>query len=229
VDAGRAGRSHKLGRDAIELCRKAGLELDDWQEMVLSTRCGEASEGLWRSFEVGVDLSRQNGKGGMLEGRQLTGLFLLKEPLQVYSSHQFDTSLEAFRRLRELIEDTPELQRAGQAVSSGRMARRASSSWNEVGPRIRYRTRTKGGGRGFSGDCLYLDEAMIISEAMHGALLPTLSARKNPQVWYTGSPVDQLVHEHGVVFARVRERGRRGGDPALSYYEWSIDATTPTR
>jgi phage terminase large subunit-like protein len=70
---------------------------------------------------------------------------------------------------------------------------------------------------------------MIISEAMHGALLPTLSARKNPQVWYTGSAVDQLVHDHGVVFARVRERGRKGGDPALSYYEWSIDVDHPDK
>jgi hypothetical protein len=79
--------------------------------MVLVDSLRRSVDGMWRSFEVGVDLSRQNGKGGMLEGRQLTGLFVLKEPLQVYSSHQFDTSLEAFRRLRELIEGSPDLSR----------------------------------------------------------------------------------------------------------------------
>jgi hypothetical protein len=39
-------------------------------------------------------------------------------------------------------------------------------------------------------------------------------------VWYTGSAVDQVVHEHGVVLARVRERALRG-DPGLAYYEWA--------
>jgi hypothetical protein len=32
----------------------------------------------------------------------------------------------------------------------------------------------------------------------------------NPQVWYTGSAVDQTIHEDGIVFARVRERGHKG-------------------
>ena len=95
------------------------------------------------------------------------------------------------------------------------------------GQRIRFRTRTKGGGRGFAGDFLALDEAMILPEASHGALLPTLSARPNPQVWYMGSPVDQLIHEHGIVWARVRERGIAGEDDALAYFEWSIDPRQP--
>ena len=60
-------------------------------------------------------------------------------------------------------------------------------------------------------------------EWTHGALLPTLSARENPQVWYTGSAVDQLVHEHGVVFANARERALAGDDPGLAYFEWSVE------
>jgi hypothetical protein len=95
------------------------------------------------------------------------------------------------------------------------------------GQRIRFRTRTKGGGRGFTSDCLILDEAMILPESAHGALLPTLSARPNPQVWYTGSAVDHFVHDDGVVFARIRERGHRGADPSLAYFEWSADGNNP--
>jgi phage terminase large subunit-like protein len=78
------------------------------------------------------------------------------------------------------------------------------------GQRLRYKTRTKGGGRGFTADCVILDEAMVIPEEMHGALLPTLRAMPNPQLWYTGSAVDQESMEHGVVFARLRERAIRG-------------------
>jgi hypothetical protein len=212
------------GQEAVELAAMAGLGLDPWQQFVLEHSLGERADGKWAAFEVGVDVSRQNGKGGILEARELAGLFLLGERLVVHSAHQFDTSLEAFRRLLFLIEDTPDLDRRVR-----RVVRSHGEEGIELmnGQRIRFRTRTKGGGRGFSGDCLILDEAMILPEAAHGALLPTLSARPNPQVWYTGSSVDQEIHEHGVVFARVRERGHRGGDPSLAYFEWSIDYEKP--
>lgn len=205
----------------------AGLELDPWEEFVLVNALGEREGGKWAAFEVGVEVSRQNGKGTLLEARELAGLFLLGERLIIHSAHQFDTSLEAFRRLEDLIDGCEDLSRR---------VKRVSRSHGEEGiellnrQRIRFRTRTKGGGRGFTGDCLILDEAMVLSEAFHGALLPTLSARSvnaNPQVWYTGSAVDQQVHEHGRVFARVRERGHKGEDPSLAWFGWGLDYTTP--
>jgi hypothetical protein len=211
--------------EAVALCRDvAGLKLDPWQERVFTAALGERSDGKWAAFEVGVAVSRQNGKGGLLEARELAGLFLFGERLIVHSSHQFDTSLEAFRRLLGLIEDAPELSRRVKRVS-----RSHGEEGIELkgGQRIRFRTRTKGGGRGFTGDLLILDEAMFLPETAIGALLPTLSARPNPQVWYTGSAVDQLVHPDGVVFARIRERGMAGGDPSLAYFEWSADWDDP--
>lgn len=212
------------GEEALELAQLAGLELDPWQAFVLAHALGEREDGQWAAFEVGVEVSRQNGKGGILEARELAGLFLLGERLITHSAHQFDTSLEAFRRLLMLIEDTPDLDQRVKRVS-----RSHGEEGIELkgGQRIRFRTRTKGGGRGFSGDCLILDEAMIIPESSHGALLPTLSARPNAQVWYTGSAVDQHIHDDGVVFARVRERGHRGDDPALAWFEWSVAAKNP--
>jgi hypothetical protein len=68
---------------------------------------------------------------------------------------------------------------------------------------------------------------MFLPAMAHGALLPTLSARPNPQVWYTGSAVDQDIHEDGQVFGRIRERGIKGEDPALLYMEWSAEAEDP--
>jgi hypothetical protein len=206
------------GDEALEVCALVpGLKFDPWQEFVLRESLGERPDGKWAALEVGLEVSRQNGKGGFLEGRQLTGVFLLEERLQIHTAHQFDTSLEAFGRLLELIESTPDFDRE---------VMRVVKSHGEEGiefrgkRRIRFRTRTGGGGRGFSGDVLYLDEAMIVSEAMHGALFPVLSARPNPQIIYTGSAVDQLEHEHGRVFARIRERGLAGGDPSLAWFGW---------
>jgi phage terminase large subunit-like protein len=214
-----------LGADAVELGRAAGLVADPWQADVMVDACGVRADGKWAAFEVGIVVSRQNGKGGLLELRELAGLFLWGERLLIHSAHQFDTSLEAFRRLLFLIEDTPELDQQVKRVSRSHGEEGIEL---KTGQRIRFRTRTSGGGRGFSGDFLALDEAMFMHQFVHGALLPTLSARPNPQVWYLGSAVDQDVHENGIVFARVRERGHRGGDPSLAYFDWSLDLPDPT-
>ena len=208
------------GDDAVELAAMAGLILDPWQQYVLRNSLGERADGKWAAFEVGLVVPRQNGKGGILEARELAGLFLLGERFIVHSAHQFDTAIEAFRRLLDLVDGSPDLSRRVKRVS-----RSHGDEGIELvgGQRIRFRTRTKGGGRGFTGDCLLLDEAMDLPEEVHGALLPTLSARPNPQVWYCASAVDQDVEDHGMVLARIRERGMAGEDPSLAYFEWSAD------
>jgi hypothetical protein len=45
---------------------------------------------------VGINEPRQNGKGGMLEIRELAGMFCWEDKLIVHSAHQVDTSLEQF-------------------------------------------------------------------------------------------------------------------------------------
>lgn len=212
------------GEEALELCEMAGLELDPWQALVLTHSLGERADGRWAAFEVGVNAARQNGKDEILLARETTGLFLLGERLIIHSAHMFDTSLEHFRRLLELIEATPDFDRRVKRVS-----RSHGEEGIELrgGQRIRFRTRTKGGGRGFSGDLVLLNEAMDLTESSHAALLPTMAARSidgNPQVWYAGSSVDKTVHDNGIVFSRVRERGIRGDSEALAYFEFSAEA-----
>jgi hypothetical protein len=153
----------------------------------------------------------------LLEARELAGLFLFGERLIIHSAHQFDTSKEAFERILTLIEDTPDLSREVSRVS-----RSHGEEGVELrsGQRLRFRTRTKGGGRGFTADCLILDEAMYLGAQQVGALMPTLSARPNAQIWYTGSAGDK----DSTQFGRVRARGLKGDDPRLFYAEWSADA-----
>jgi hypothetical protein len=208
------------GAEAVELAAIAGLDLDPWQQFALECSLSERADGKWAAFGVGIVVPRQNGKGGILEARELAGLFLLEERLIIHSAHQFDTSQEAFERLVALIESTPSLSKR---LARNGISRSHGSEGVKLknGHRIRFRTRTKGGGRGFTCDCLILDEAMIVPDSFMGAVLPTLSARPNPQIWYTGSAVDQEIHEHGLVLARVRERGLKGDDPSLFYAEWS--------
>jgi hypothetical protein len=228
------------GAEAIELAALAGLDLDPWQQDVIVDSLGETDEFVWAAPEVALVCPRQNGKNAILEARELAGLFLVGERLIIHSAHQYDTSIEAYRRLRFLVENTPELHRrvnrynathgeegielrSSPVISAG-----PGGLVRSPAPRIRFRTRTKGGGRGFSGDCVIFDEAMIFPEASLAAILPIVSARPNPQIWYTGSSVDQVIHEQGYVLARVRERGLKGDDPRLAYFEWSVDRKTPT-
>ena len=161
----------------------------------------------------------------ILEARELAGLFLLGERLIVHSAHEFDTSMEHFLRIRDLIEGTPELDKRVAAI---RTANGKEGIELTSGQRLRFRARTKGGGRGWSADLVVFDEAMEIKQASHGSILPTLSARSNPQVWYTGSAVDEWIHDHGLVFAKVRERGIQG-DEGLAYFEWSADIGDPAK
>jgi hypothetical protein len=212
--------------DAIRLAARAGLVLDPWQETVLLDALGERDDGRWAAYEVGLVVPRQNGKGSILEARELAGLFLFDERLIIHSAHEQATSSEHFRRLLSLIESVPEFdQRVLKAVKG----KGSEAIELRGGQRILFKTRTGGGGRGLSGDLVVLDEAMILPEATTAALVPTMSARSilgNPQLWYAGSAVDREVHEHGTVLARVRDRGIRGV-PRLAYFEWSADAKDP--
>ena len=216
------------GAEAIELAELAGVHLFPWQQQVLVDGLG-VRDGRWASFENAVNCPRQNGKNEIGLARELAGLFLFNEQLIIHSAHEFTTATEHQRRLEEVIQDTPELHKRvkqrGYRHSHGEESIELRS-----GQRIRFRTRTKGGGRGHTGDVVVFDEAMILAFAMVGALLPTLSARSilgDPQVWYFFTAVDQLIHQDGLVATRLRERALAGDDESLSYAEWSVDAKDP--
>jgi hypothetical protein len=216
------------GREAVELAALAGLELDPWQVSVLTHALGERDDGRWAAFEVGLVVPRQNGKGSLLEARELAGLFLFGEKLLIHSAHEQATSSEHFRRLLNLIESVPQFE---QRVLKAPRGKGAEAIELRGGQRIFFKTRTASGGRGLTGDFVALDEAMILPEATMEALVPTMAARSiygNPQLWYAGSAVDQDRHEHGVVLARMRERGLKRVD-RLAYFEWSAGDGDPAK
>jgi hypothetical protein len=188
----------------VELAALAGLVADPWQEFVAEGAMGVREDGRWSAFEVGLLVPRQNGKGGVEEIRELAGLFLLPERLLIHSAHKFKTSLEAMRRMLQLLESAPDLDRKVMRVT-----RSHGEEGIELrdGSRIQYQTRTSDGGRGLTGDLVMLDEAMKLAQEVIATLMPTLRAVPNPQIWYVGSAVDQTTMDHGLTFAGVRKRG----------------------
>lgn len=212
------GSAWSEGERVAELAKATGLHLDDWEQWVLDQGLGRRDDRKWSAFEVALIVSRQNGKGAILEALELAALFLddFDVELILHSAHEFKTASEAFRRVQARIDDNPLFRRRVKQVY---LQRGAESIELRNGKRLRFIARSGGSGRGFSADLVILDEAYELGDAAMAALLPTLSARPNPQVWYTstaGTPVS-------VQLGRVRERGVRGGDRSLAFFEWSVD------
>lgn len=208
------------GVEVIECAAVAGLHLDPWEQSVLVGGCGERANGKWSAFEVGIEAPRQNGKGSIFEARELAGLFVFGEKLLIHSAHEQLTSSEHFRRVLDLIEGVPEFEQRVLKVVRGKGSEAIEL---RKGQRIFFKTRTGGGGRGLTGDFVGLDEAMFLPIATTAALVPTMAARSitgNPQLWYAGSAVDQLTHEHGIVFTRLRERAMAGA-ARVAYFGFS--------
>lgn len=204
------------GSEAVDLAAIAGLQLDPWQQFVLDQSLGERANGKWASFEVGLIVSRQNGKGAILEARELAGLFLFGEELILHSAHEFKTASDAFRRIAQLVQDHREFERHVKRI---RTANGSEMIELRNGHRLRFVARSAGSGRGFAADVVIMDEAYELGDAAMDALLPTLSSRPNPQVWYTST----AGNPSSVQLGRIRGRGMAGGDRSLAFFEWSAE------
>lgn len=205
------------GLEAIEFCESFGLHLDPWQQYVLMHSLGERANGKWASFEVGLLVPRQNGKGSVLEARELAGMFLFEEELILHSAHEFKTAQEAFRRVLSHVENSDSLKKR---VKSVRTSHGEEGIELRSGARLRFVARSTGSGRGFSGDLVILDEAYNLGPKAMSALLPTLSARPNPQIWYTSSAGIETSDQ----LRNVRQRGVARTSPRLAFFEWSCPA-----
>lgn len=208
-----------LGPEAVDLAKEAGLDLDDWQSWYMDGCLAFRKGGKWASFENGLDVPRQDGKGAIIETRMLAGLDLLDEKLLTYTAHEFKTAQEHFHRIVFLVENCDRLRRKVKHI---RRASGAEAIEMLDGTRLRFLARSAGSGRGFSGDVVFLDEAMMLWSAAVGALLPTMSARTKvtaggPQLYYFGTAGHG---EAAQVFASVRDRAIAGEDARLFYAGW---------
>lgn len=211
-----ARSSTERGDRAVELARRVGLELDPWQAFAVREALATREDGRWSAFEVGLVVPRQNGKGAVLEAVELAGLFLFGEELILHSAHEFKTAAEAFRRVLFWVENHDDLR---SQVARVRTSHGEEGIELRSGARLRFVARSTGSGRGFTGDRVILDESYNLGDEAMGALLPTLSARPNPQLWYTSSS-GMLTSTQ---LRSVRDRGYAGDDPHLCYLEWSAE------
>lgn len=214
----------------MKLAASGGLIADDWQALVVTDQLGKRDDGKFAAVETGAAVPRQNGKGGCIEIRQIAGLYLLEERVVMYTAHQFKTAQEHFRRMKEYIKNSDEMSRQVRRISDahGKEGIELYGTGRHRLTRTRrlmYLARSKGSGRGFTGDgCLFLDEAQYLTAADLASLIPTLSAvslKGDPQLLYYGTPPDPAESaDGGAYWVSVRRRGVLGTG-RLCWHEYS--------
>ena len=196
------------------------MPLDEWQEYALEAAMGERADGRWVSKFVGISAPRQNGKSQLIVARALAGVLLFGEKTIIISAHETDTAREVWKRLIDVIEDNPTLE----ARVSGRMdaINREYLSFGVGSDKqtIKLKARQKSGSRGFSCDCLLLDEAQILGKRAWGSIVPTMSARPNPQMWLFGTP--PTADDDPFAFSRVRGSALKK-TARHTWLEWSAE------
>ena len=211
--------------DVSDLSASLGVTLDEWQDAALEAAMGERSNGKWASKFVGISAPRQSGKSQLIVARALAGVLLFGERTIIISAHETDSAREIWKRLLDVIEANPSLE----ARVTGRMdaINREFVSFGKGLEKqtIKLKARRASGTRGFSADCLLLDEAQRLGKSAWGSIVPTMSARSNvtaggPQAWLLGTPPTE--EDDPFAFARVRESSL-AKKARHCWLEWAAD------
>ena len=182
--------------DAYRILQSGGLILDDWQFDVLSDWMA-LNLGRWVCRTCGGSVPRQNGKTGLVQGRAESGMILYNEQI-IYTAHLQKTSTETFEEMAAFF-DSAKLRKYVKDIKT---ALGREQIILKTGAKVKFLARTRNGGRGQHGDLLIFDEAQELDEDQQASFLPAISASKNPQTIYVGTPPDP--NAAGTVFRSIR-------------------------
>lgn len=206
--------------EAVELAKAYGLDPMPWQIEAVRVILAEELTGKWTVPVVNLSVPRQNGKGSVLEIVELYGLVVLRERI-IHTAHEVKTSLDHFRRLKEGFfenENFPDLKKLVKKIvhTNGMEAIFLTN-----GASIRFISRSKSSGKGFTADRVVMDEAQELADIQHAALQGTLTTSKHPQQILTGTPPSPK--DNGEVFPRMRKQALDGTNERMAWLEWSAD------
>ncbi len=143
-----------LGPEVADICELAGFAPDPEQRLALDAIFGLGPGNKVAALEGAVIAPRQNIKTGLFKQCALGWLYVTDQRLIVWSAHEFSTAQEAHRDLVELIEGCDPLRKRVRAIHRGNGEEGIELL---TGQRVKFKARTKTGGRGLSGDRIVLD------------------------------------------------------------------------
>jgi hypothetical protein len=211
------------GQEMIDFASEVGIQLMDWQKFVAIHAHKVKEDNRWSTTEVGLCLSRQNGKSTLMMLRILTGMFVWGEGLQLASAHRLTTSLETFRQIVTLIEQHPELEKEVKKIRW----QHGAEEIELFGNRRFVVKAANNAARGLSKpETIHMDELREYKdEDAWSSMRYSMMSAKNPQVWIYSSAGDQ----HSVILNKLRERALASAttnDP-IGWFEWSAEPDAP--
>lgn len=203
------------GEDAARILAACRLIVDPWQGEVLKDWMGR-EEDSWSAPTCGLSVPRQNGKTLITSGRIASGMVMYSEWV-IYTAHLQKTATETFMELKGIFES----RGLNKYVKEIKAALGREQILLKNGARVQFVARTRNGGRGLHGDCLVFDEAQELTSEQQASFLPAISASKNPQTIYLGTPPDENCA--GTVFREIREKARKGQSTKTAWTEYSVE------
>src|SRR5271163_775678 len=205
------------GDRAAQLGARVGLRPFPWQWTALRKMLSHRDDGLWAHPDCLLLATRQSGKSEILVLRILFGLFVLNER-QVYSAQRWVTSEAVYKRVKNIIESRPSLQR--------RLSRDPTSSSSRAtvelrsGASVSFGVRSGDLGRGLDRvDLVIFDEGYNLNDQEVSALTGAQLASPNSQTIYASTPVVWAAQPDCRVLADLRRLGQQR-QPDLYFAEW---------
>lgn len=208
------------GIDFIEWCESIGYLLLPWQQFLAHEICKVTEDDKWYFKEVGVIISRQNGKSTFMQLMILWRMFALGQKLQVHTAHKLTTSSEIFWKIDDTIQSHAKL-----VDNFGKKYESKGSQEIKLKSGGRYLVRANNSAsRGIAApDTIYMDEVREFhDDEVWSSLRYTQMATPNPQTLIFSNAGDQ----HSIVLNRLRERGlaaAAGADDRIGWFEWSAE------
>lgn len=214
--------AYTYGEDAGELADAYGLTPDPWQQLVLDDWLAYGEDDKYAHKTCVLTLPRQNGKNGVLEGRELYGMTVEGEKI-LHTAHEVKTARKAFERLLQYFENEQDYPELVEAVKTIRKTNGQEAIILHNGGSIEFSARSKGAARGFTVDIVVCDEAQELTDEQLEALMPTKAAAPlgNSQLIMLGTPPGPGVN--GEVFPRTRRAAIKGKAEGVNLLEWSVE------
>lgn len=207
-----------FGEEAATLYSSTGHKCLEWQETLLKHILAVDEDGLYIHTRFGWSVSRRNGKTEVAIARILWGLMHGEKIL--YTAHRTTTSHSVWEHVDEL------LQAAGYETRTFKQfgLEKISSADGSFTGRINFRTRSSKSGLGENFDLLVIDEGQEYTIDQQSALKYVVTASKNPQTLYMGTPPTAV--SAGTVFTAYREKCLFGETRNSGWAEWGVDDMT---
>jgi hypothetical protein len=207
-----------IADEALEFASVIGVELTGWQQLVLRDWLATTDDGRWCHRTGCLIVPRQSGKSVLLTVRYLHALYFGAEESILATAHRFATVQGQFTDMVALVDGSDALRRRTRRVLTGTRNQLIETMSGSVMQLASRPNTMSGGSRGRSYDLIGLDEALILDQAgpyMSG-VLPTQSARPNPQMLYASSGGDHDSTQLSAVRAAGYDR-----TPGLCLHEWA--------